>query len=61
MGAFLYAYPSTVNGNRDDTAMQSAMIVTLPPGNYTAQATGNPNEGTTDPTGNSLIEIYEMP
>ena len=60
-GAFAWPYPSTVNGVRDDTAMQSAMIVTLQPGTYTAQASGNDNQGTTDPTGNALIEIYEMP
>lgn len=40
---------------------ESAMLVTLPPGNYSAQASGNDNQGTTSPTGNALIEIYEMP
>jgi hypothetical protein len=59
-GAFLYDYPSTWNGVRSNTAMQSAMIVTLPPGSYTAQATGNDNEGTTATTGNALVEIYEL-
>lgn len=62
VGAFGYPYPSTGERNqRDDTAMQSAMVVTLQPGPYTAQASGNPNDGDTDPTGNALIEIYEMP
>lgn len=60
-GAFAWKYPSTVNGVRDDTAMQSAMLVTLQPGNYTAQASGNDNNGSTESTGNALIEIYEMP
>jgi len=40
---------------------ESAMLVTLPPGSYTAQATGNANFGTSSPTGVALIEIYEMP
>ena len=40
---------------------ETAMIVTLPPGSYTAQATGNPNDGASNPTGAALIEIYEMP
>jgi hypothetical protein len=40
---------------------ETAMVVTLPPGSYTAQATGNPNDGASDPTGAALIEIYEMP
>lgn len=40
---------------------ESAMLVTLPPGNYSAQASGNDNQGTTSPVGNALIEIYEMP
>jgi len=61
VGAFGYPYPSTVNGTRDDTAMQSAMLVTLQPGTYSVQASGNPNNGTTDPTGNALVEIYEVP
>ncbi len=60
-GAFSWKYPSTANGVRDDTAMQSAMLVTLQPGNYTAQASGNSNNGSTESTGNALIEIYEMP
>lgn len=40
---------------------EPAMIVTLQPGNYTAQASGLTNEGRTVPTGNALIEIYELP
>jgi hypothetical protein len=40
---------------------ESAMLVTLPPGNYTAQASGNANNGATSPIGVALIEIYEMP
>lgn len=40
---------------------ESAMLVTLQPGNYTAQASGNDNGGSTSATGNALIEIYEMP
>lgn len=39
---------------------ESAMLVTLQPGNYTAVANGNDNAGTTDPTGNAIIEIYEV-
>jgi len=37
------------------------MLVTLRPGSYTAQATGLTNDGSTNPTGNALIEIYEVP
>jgi hypothetical protein len=37
------------------------MLVTLPPGSYSAKATGLTNGGVTIPTGNALIEIYEMP
>lgn len=40
---------------------EPAMLVTLAPGSYTAQATGLTNNGTTEPTGNALIEIYEVP
>lgn len=40
---------------------EPAMLVTLQPGNYTAQASGLTNEGRTVPTGNALIEIYELP
>lgn len=40
---------------------ETAMIVTLPPGSYTAQATGNPNDGASNPTGAALIEIFEVP
>lgn len=39
---------------------ESAMLVTLPAGTYTAQASGNDNDGSTDPTGQALIEIYEV-
>jgi hypothetical protein len=39
---------------------ESAMLVTLPPGSYTAQASGNDNQGQTDPTGQALIEIYQV-
>lgn len=60
VGAFPFPYPSTVNGTRDPSAMQPAMLVTLQPGNYTAQVTGNANQGTTSTTGNALIEIYEV-
>jgi hypothetical protein len=40
---------------------EPAMLVTLRPGSYTAQATGLTNDGSTNPTGNALIEIYEVP
>ncbi len=60
VGAFAYAYPSTVNNQRDGTAVQPVMLVTLPPGNYSAMATGNANNNTTATTGNALIEIYEV-
>lgn len=40
---------------------EPAMIVTLPPGSYTAKATGLTNDGRSNPTGNAIIEIYEMP
>jgi hypothetical protein len=40
---------------------ESAMLVTLPPGNYTAQASGNDNNGSSSAIGSGLIEIYEMP
>lgn len=40
---------------------ETAMVVTLSPGSYTAQATGNPNDGATNPTGAALIEVYEVP
>ena len=40
---------------------EPAMLVTLRPGSYTAQATGLTNDGSTDPTGHALIEIYELP
>jgi hypothetical protein len=55
VGAFPFG-TGTDNGRQD-----SAMLVTLPPGNYTAQVSGNANDGTTDPTGVALIEIYELP
>jgi hypothetical protein len=40
---------------------EPAMLVTLPPRSYSAKATGLTNGGATIPTGNALIEIYEMP
>lgn len=40
---------------------ESVMLVTLQPGNYSAQASGNDNEGHTSVTGNAIIEIYEVP
>ncbi len=40
---------------------EPAMLVTLAPGSYTAQATGLDNGGSTSPVGNALIEIYEIP
>jgi hypothetical protein len=40
---------------------ESAMLVTLQPGLYSAQASGNDNGGTTSPVGNAIIEIYELP
>jgi predicted Zn-dependent protease len=39
---------------------ESAMLVTLQPGNYTAIASGNDNAGTTSAVGNAIIEIYEI-
>ena len=41
---------------RDRSGLDSVMLVTLPPGNYTAQVAGFGNA-----TGVALIEIYEMP
>ena len=40
---------------------ESATIVTLPPGAYTVKATGLANSGLSIPSGNALIEIYELP
>ncbi len=40
---------------------EPAMILTLQPGAYSAQASGLTNDGRSDPTGNALIEIYELP
>ncbi|MCX6955865.1 MAG: matrixin family metalloprotease [Verrucomicrobia bacterium] len=40
---------------------EPAMIVTLPPGSYTAKATGLTNGGSSIPSGHALIEIYEIP
>ncbi len=40
---------------------EPAMLVTLRPGSYTAQASGLDNDGTTNPTGTALLEIYELP
>ncbi len=39
---------------------ESAMLVTLQPGNYSAQASGNDNQGHNSATGNAIIEIYEV-
>lgn len=44
------AFP-LLNGSRD-----SAMLLTLPPGNYTAQVSG-----VNSTTGNALVEVYEVP
>lgn len=40
---------------------EPAMLVTLPPGNYTAQVTGLDNDGRSNPRGVALIEVYELP
>jgi hypothetical protein len=40
---------------------EPAMLVTLPPGNYTAQVSGLDNGGITNPRGVGLIEVYELP
>lgn len=40
---------------------EPAMILTLQPGAYSAQASGLTNDGRSDPTGNALLEIYELP
>ena len=61
VGAFAFPYPSTVDGQRQPTATQPAMLVTLQPGAYSAQVTGLDNRGSTNPSGNALIEIYELP
>ena len=37
------------------------MLVTLPPGNYTAQVSGLDNDGRSNPQGVALIEVYELP
>ena len=37
------------------TAKDAALLVTLPPGNYTVQASG-----TADTTGVALVEVYEV-
>jgi hypothetical protein len=55
VGAFALG-TGTTNGRQD-----SAMLVTLPPGNYTAQVSGNENNGSSSPTGVALVEIYELP
>lgn len=44
-----------------DEYQECAMLVTLPPGSYTAEASGNANGGATSPTGTALLEIYEIP
>ena len=40
---------------------EPAMLVTLQPGSYTAQASGLDNGGSSVPTGTALIEVYEVP
>ena len=40
---------------------EPAMLVTLRPGSYTAQASGLDNNGASNPTGTALLEIYELP
>ncbi|MDO8539118.1 MAG: matrixin family metalloprotease [Opitutaceae bacterium] len=40
---------------------EPAMLVTLPPGSYTAHVSGLDNGGRTNPSGVALIELYEMP
>ncbi|MBI5767536.1 MAG: matrixin family metalloprotease [Verrucomicrobia bacterium] len=55
VGAFALGTGSTT-GRQD-----SAMLVTLAPGNYTAQVSGNENNGSSSPTGVALVEIYELP
>lgn len=55
VGAFALG-TGTTTGRQD-----SAMLVTLPPGNYTAQVSGNENNGSSSPTGVALVEIYELP
>ena len=47
-GAFVYP----------DGSADSALVITLPPGGYTAQVSGVPTS--TAPTGVGLVEIYEM-
>jgi hypothetical protein len=46
----------TLTERRADSGLDAAMLITLPPGAYTAKVSGF--EGT---TGIALIEIYEMP
>ena len=41
---------------RNDSGLDAVMLITLPPGNYTAQMSG-----LDDGTGVGLIEVYEMP
>jgi hypothetical protein len=38
------------------SSKDAALVVTLPPGNYTAQVTGADNT-----TGIALVEVYEVP
>jgi hypothetical protein len=40
---------------------EPAMLVTLQPGSYSAVASGLTNDGRSNPTGNALIEVYELP
>jgi hypothetical protein len=43
----------------DALSKDSALIVTLPPGSYTAQVAGS--AGTSNDTGVALVEVYEVP
>ncbi|PTX97710.1 matrixin family metalloprotease [Opitutus sp. ER46] len=54
--AYAFAFDLENAGNR----RESSMLVTLAPGQYTAMASGNDNGGDNSPSGNALIEIYEL-
>ena len=43
-------------GWNDPTSHDSALLVTLPPGNYTAAAVG-----TSGDTGVAIVEVYDVP
>jgi hypothetical protein len=47
VGAFAWTTP---------TSNDSAILITLPPGSYTAQVAGASND-----SGVSLVEVYEVP